>query len=187
MKMAYSAAIDRTNPTAFVFLIDQSGSTDERMETGETKAKFVSDVLNNTIYQLIIRCTRSEGVRNYFDVGVLAYNGNGVSSGFAGGLIGDSLHQISSLEAQPLRIEDRRRRVPDGAGGLVEETVRFPIWFDPVSLGGTPMCGGFRKTAEILASWCDGHMSSYPPTIITLPMANRRTEILSNWPKRFEK
>src|SRR5205807_942311 len=36
----------------------------------------------------------------------------------------------------------------------------------PVSAGGTPMCDGLRKTAELLVTWCDGHPSSYPPTII---------------------
>jgi hypothetical protein len=41
-----------------MFLIDQSGSMDEKMETGGTKAQFVADVLNKTLYELIIRCTR---------------------------------------------------------------------------------------------------------------------------------
>jgi hypothetical protein len=45
---------------------------DERMETEQTKAQFVADVLNKTLYQLVIRCTRPEGVRNYFDVGVIS-------------------------------------------------------------------------------------------------------------------
>jgi hypothetical protein len=39
--MAYSAAISRATPTAFMFLIDQSGSMEEKMETGSTKAQFV--------------------------------------------------------------------------------------------------------------------------------------------------
>ena len=42
--MPYSAAISRTEPTAFMFLIDQSGSMDEKMETGGSKAQFVADV-----------------------------------------------------------------------------------------------------------------------------------------------
>jgi hypothetical protein len=105
--MSYTAAIDRPNPAAFVFLIDQSGSMEEKLDTGQSKADFVADVLNKTIYQLIIRCTRADGVRNYFDIGVLAYGGNGVSSGFGGELHGSHIHPISSIEAKPLRIEER--------------------------------------------------------------------------------
>src|SRR5262249_16047903 len=130
--MSYTAAIDRANPAAFLFVIDQSGSIAEKMETGHSKAQFVADVLNNTLYQLIIRCTRADGVRNYFDVGVVAYGDSGVRSGFTGQLqTGQMLHPISSIEASPLRVEQRTKRVPDGAGGLADQSVKFPVWFDP--------------------------------------------------------
>jgi hypothetical protein len=164
--MPYTAQISRTEPTALLFVIDQSGSMDERMETGGSKAAFVADVLNKTLYQLVIRCTRADGVRNYFDVGVMAYGGNGVRSGFSGALSSGLLHPISAIESNPLRIEERNKRVPDGAGGLVDQATKFPVWFDSVSSGGTPMCEAMRKTAEVLVQWCDAHPSCYPPTII---------------------
>ena len=56
--MPYTAAIDRVNPSAFFFIIDQSGSMDEKMEEGDTKSRFLADVLNKTLYQLGIRCSR---------------------------------------------------------------------------------------------------------------------------------
>ncbi len=162
----YSAEISRTSPSAFLFVIDQSGSMDERMETEQTKAQFVADVLNKTLYQLVIRCTRAEGVRNYFDVGVIGYGGDTVQSGFAGALSGSILHSLSQIEANPLRIEERTKRVPDGAGGLVEQKTKFPVWFDAASSGGTPMSAAMRKAAEAVVEWCDAHPDSYPPTII---------------------
>ena len=51
--MAYSAEISRDNPTCILFVIDQSGSMDEKMITSKAKAEFVADVLNKTIYTLI--------------------------------------------------------------------------------------------------------------------------------------
>ena len=49
--MAYQAEISRDNPTCFLFVIDQSGSMDEKTETGTSKAQFVADVLNkNSIH-----------------------------------------------------------------------------------------------------------------------------------------
>lgn len=52
--MAYSAEISRDNPTCFLFVLDQSGSMDEQMETGRSKALFVADVLNKTLATLVI-------------------------------------------------------------------------------------------------------------------------------------
>ncbi|MBI2254761.1 MAG: VWA domain-containing protein [Proteobacteria bacterium] len=164
--MPYTADISRATPTCFLFVIDQSGSMDEKMDSGKSKAEFVADVLNKTLYQLIIRSTRADGVRNYFDVGVLAYGGSGVQPGFQGGLRGQVVYPLSTIEANVLRIEERQKRVSDGAGGLVDQTVKFPIWFEPVNSGGTPMCEAMRKAAEVLVDWCDAHSSSYPPTII---------------------
>jgi hypothetical protein len=121
--------------------------------------------LNKTLYQLVIRCTRADGVRNYFEVGVISY-GDSVRSGFAGALAGKILHPLSDIEANPVRIEERVKRVPDGAGGLVDQPTKFPVWFDPTSSGGTPMTAAMRTAAEAIGEWCDAHMTSYPPTII---------------------
>lgn len=136
------------------------------MSSGKSKAEFVADVLNKTLYQLVIRCTRSEGVRNYFDVGVVAYGGAGVGSGFKGPLASGVLHSLSAIEANVLRVEERKRKVDDGAGGLFEQVVKFPVWFEPTHNGGTPMCDGLREAAAVLVKWCDSHPNSYPPTII---------------------
>lgn len=165
--MAYEAPIQRSTPTAFLFLVDQSGSMGDRMAGSEkTKAQFVSDVLNRTFVDLITRCTKADGVRDYFEVGVIGYGGSGASMGLHGALASQVLHPISALEASPLRIEERKRRVDDGAGGLVEQTVKFPVWFEPQANGGTPMCDAIRRAGEELAVWCDGHPDSYPPTVL---------------------
>lgn len=164
--MPYTAEISRSQPTAFLFVIDQSGSMDERMPSGKTKADFVADVLNKTIYQLIIRSTKADGVRNYFDLGVLAYGGSGVGSGFGGSLASSVIHPLSAVEQNPLRIDTRTKRVDDGAGGLVDQTVKFPVWFDSKSSGGTPMCEALRQVAQQLVGWCNTHDRSYPPTVI---------------------
>jgi hypothetical protein len=109
--VAYGAEISRYSPACFLFVIDQSGSMDEKLEGGLTKSQFVADVLNKTLYQLVIRCTRSDGVRDYFDVGVIAYGGSGVASAFSGPLASQFLHPLSAIEANPLRVEERTKRV----------------------------------------------------------------------------
>lgn len=164
--MSYTAEISRDNPTCLLFVIDQSGSMDEKMATGKSKAEFVADVLNKTIYTLVTNCTKADGVRNYFDIGVVGYGGHGVGPGLGGALAGIIVHPITAVAASPLRVENRTRLEDDGAGGVLERRVKFPVWFDPMSSGGTPMRAALTKAAEALVEWCDTHSNCYPPTII---------------------
>ncbi|WP_175725911.1 vWA domain-containing protein [Burkholderia ambifaria] len=165
--MAYQAAIQRSDPTALLFLVDQSASMNDKMAGSErTKAQFVADVLNRTLASLIVFCRKSDGVRDYFDIGVLGYGGDTVANGFQGTLSQATLQPISLIEANPLRIEERKRKVDDGAGGLVEQSVKFPVWFEPNANGGTPMRAAILAAAETLAGWCDAHPKSYPPTVL---------------------
>jgi hypothetical protein len=164
--MTYQAEISRDNPTCLIFVIDQSGSMDEATETGTSKAQFVADVLNKTLYTLVTNCSKADGVRNYFDIGVIAYGGTTVSGGFGGALSSSVIHSIGAISDNPLRVEERLKKVDDGAGGIVEQKTKFPIWFDPTSSGGTPMRAALTKTLETTAEWSDAHPRSYPATIL---------------------
>ena len=164
--MAYQAEISRENPTCILFVIDQSGSMDEITDSGRSKASFVADVLNKTLYTLITSCSKSDGVRNYFDVGVIAYAGTQVMGGFGGALSEGIVHPIQAISENTLRVEERKKKVDDGAGGIVELKTKFPVWFDPKSQGGTPMRAALGKTIETVGGWCEQHPDSYPPTIL---------------------
>lgn len=164
--MPYTAEISRRQPSVFLFVIDQSGSMADVMSSGKSKAQHVADVLNRTLATLITRCTRAEGVRDFFEVGVIGYGGSGVGSGFEGELGRTILQPISAIEAAPLRIEERMKKQDDGAGGLVEVSVKFPIWFEARASGGTPMCEAITRAAEELVRWCDAHPDSFPPTVL---------------------
>ncbi|MGL5005578.1 MAG: VWA domain-containing protein, partial [Casimicrobium sp.] len=165
--MPYQAPIQRTDPTALLFLVDQSTSMADKMANSErTKAQIVADVLNKTLMQLITRCAKADGVRDYFDIGVIGYGGSGATNALAGKLATQILNPVSQLESSPIRIEERRRKMDDGAGGIVEQTVKFPIWFEPKADGNTPMCDAITAAAAELAAWCDAHPNSYPPTVL---------------------
>ena len=56
--------------------------------------------------------------------------------------------------------------MPDGAGGVNEEKIKFPVWFVPEATGGTPMKEALKVAAIELATWCDNHSDSYPPTVL---------------------
>lgn len=162
--MPYNAEISRTSPSCFLFLIDQSGSMQDAVG-GRTKAQGVSDAINRLLQNLVIKCAKSEGVRNYYDVGVIGY-GAQVGPAFSGELAGRGLVPISGIANAPARIEQRTKKVDDGAGGLVEQTIKFPIWFDPTANGGTPMCQALARAQDILQTWITLNTNGFPPVVI---------------------
>ena len=143
--MPYTAEISRANPTCFLFLIDQSGSMLEPIGggTGRRKAEGVADAINRLLQTLVIRCATGEEVYHRYDVGVIGY-GTLVGPGFGGTLAGKALVPIGDVANSPTRIDERTRKVEDGTGGLIDQTVKVPVWFGPVADGGTPMCEALR-------------------------------------------
>jgi hypothetical protein len=142
---------------------DVFGAGDARLRKADTLA----DVVNRTLHDLVIRCTKSEEIRNYYDVAILGYGASTelpVSSAF--GADGEVIKKISEIAEHPLRLEDRARKVPDGAGGLVEQTVRFPIWIEPQAGNGTPMCAALTEAKNIVGSWLADHPHSFPPVVL---------------------
>ncbi len=75
--LSYQAEISRTSPTAILMVMDQSTSMNHRLNSGQSKAAFLADVLNKTLYTIITNCSKSDGVRDYFHVGVVAYGAKG--------------------------------------------------------------------------------------------------------------
>lgn len=165
--VGYQAEISRANPTCFIFMIDQSGSMSDPMPGGRSKKQNVADAVNKLLANLTIRCAREEGVRAFFDIGVIGY-GSSVGSAFGGILKGESLVSISKIADVPLRVEERKKREPDGAGGIIEMNVKFPIWFEPVASGNTPMKEAFQLAYTWLSSWVQTHPTSFPPVVINI-------------------
>ncbi|HVK03106.1 MAG TPA: hypothetical protein VM490_06505 [Armatimonadaceae bacterium] len=167
--MAYTAEINRAKPTAFFFLIDQSGSMDDPygLDSGKRKCDAVADAINRLLSTLVLRCAKGEDVRDYFQVGVVGYGG-AVRTGFSGPLSQRQFVPISEVADNPLRVEQRMRKEDDGAGGLVERPVRFPVWFEPYANGNTPMTAAIEETRKIVQAWCELYPLSYPPVVINI-------------------
>ena len=65
-------------------------------------------------------------------------------------------------------METRKRRMPDGAGGVYEDEFQLPVWFDAVAQGNTPMHAAFSAVIAPLRAWVSQHPTSFPPIIINL-------------------
>lgn len=79
----YTQSITRSHRTAFILAIDQSGSMAEKLlfrGRQTTKAEAVAEVTNRLLFELIERARRSDEVRDYYDIAVLGYSGDGIVS-----------------------------------------------------------------------------------------------------------
>lgn len=169
--MPYIAEISRTHPSCFVFLIDQSGSMQDPFGSVsglKTKAMGVADAINRLLQNLVIKCTKSEGIRDYYHVSVIGYGGKGIGPAFTGSLKGKELVKISEIGNNPARLEERKRTVEDSRGEMVEQTFKFPIWFEPTSYGGTPMNAAIQKATSNVVNWLADHPDCFPPIVINI-------------------
>lgn len=168
--MSYQAEISRVNPSCFLFLIDQSGSMSDTFGTGEirkTKSESLADVLNRLLANLIIKCSKGDEIRDYFHLNIIGY-GSTVEKLFISSLSNQDVVPISAIANNPARIEERIKKIDDGAGGLIDTTIKFPVWLDPVSSGGTPMCKGLQYAKSIIEKWINDNPNCFPPIVINI-------------------
>src|SRR5271156_4559694 len=106
----YTAEISRTNPTSLLFLIDQSSSMDGPFggQAGKKKSEGVADAINRLLQNLVLKCAKSDGIRDYFHIGVVGY-GNEVKPVLAGSSKSRPLLPVSAIANAPLRVEQRKR------------------------------------------------------------------------------
>ena len=182
----YQKSAERANPACILFLIDQSFSMTEGLagstDPERTKIKFLATAVNRFISDLIGMCEKGEDMpRDYFYIGVIAYTTDRsnppnvlvgpVLQGKNGTLSSRDLVSVPDLFNDPLAIEDRMKKFDDGAGGLIDMPVKFPIWYqepDPMTMGGTPMCHALEYARGIAEAWCGSRPDSFPPVIVHL-------------------
>jgi hypothetical protein len=167
--MPYSTEINRTNPTCFIFLVDQSSSMLEPFagQADKQKSEGVADAINRLLQNLILKCAKSDGIRDYFYVGVIGYGGK-VLSALGGTLAGQTLVPISAIANNPLRVDQRTRRVDDGAGGILEQKFKFPVWVEAKAMGRTPMCEALKLAKQYLEVFLGRFAGCYPPLVINI-------------------
>src|SRR5262249_22818345 len=74
----------------------------------------------------------------------------------------------SAVANHPARIEERTKKEDDGAGGIAEIKVKFPVWFDAKAAGSTPMCEALKLAHSTLQKWVEAHPYSFPPIAINI-------------------
>ena len=170
MERSYSQSITREHRTAFLLLLDRSGSMRERVlfdGREVTKACAVAETANRFLFELTERARRSDGVRDYYDVAVLSYSGDAVES-----LLSERMEFISVSELARRRTEQsvwsREHRLPDGRMAIVTTTT--PRHILPHAEGRTPMYEAMWEAYELLRRWCaePRNAASFPPVVLNI-------------------
>lgn len=165
----YSARITRDNPAAFIFLIDQSGSMEEKMASGPvitTKAEVVAEVTNLLLREIVNRCRKEDGVADYFDIAAIGYSGEQASM-----LLSKEMFVTPSalnMAHCRKRTITRERLVMDGGTRLTTDNLNY--WIEPRAQGNTPMRAALEQALWLVERWCrkPGREGCYPPTLINI-------------------
>lgn len=147
--------ISSTNPCLIIFLIDQSGSMDERFgNSSHKKSQEVANAINELLYEVGLRCYSGSEVKNRFEIGLIGYGKDGkVNSGWEGDLSNKWVVSIKDIFDHPLG-EDGGR----------------PIWITPTADSATPMKKAFENAKRVCQDWINwgNHRDCHPPIIINI-------------------
>lgn len=153
------------NPGYIIFLIDQSGSMGENYTGGKNKAEFTSLVINRTINDLIFTNSAGDKIKDRVFISLIGYGGKG----------GNSVDDIrsdylSSFADSPLRIEKIKKKVSDGAGGLVEIEEEMAMYVEPTCPrnGLTPMAEALDFAKQLIEGWITKKPDNPAPVIINV-------------------
>lgn len=168
----YDAQITRLQPTALLVLIDQSGS----MSGGSSlidgvqrnKAEAAAYYLNSLLDELIGKCTKHDGLRDYIDICVLGYGKSSHKAApvWTGALAAETWVTIRQLDAhadkETIAISKKIRGVEQ------TQSITRRKWFEPVAENATPMGDALQQAAALLRQWVAQHPDSFPPIVINI-------------------
>lgn len=171
--MAYQEDITRLSPSAFLFLVDQSGSMGalfgrpSKSGSTQTKADVVAEAINSTVGEIINRCRKPEGIYDYFEIGIIGY-GQTTAAAFCWerGLAGKQMMPLSEID-RSVDIKYVEEEV-FSHGKTAKETIPFSVWLNPTAVGGTPMKSALELAQKSVADWVQQHQDSYPPIVINI-------------------
>jgi hypothetical protein len=171
--LPYQREISRDHKACILFLLDQSYSMVEPLGgSSHRKCDELAKAVNAWLYNMSIRASGNEGVRDYMDVGVIGYRTDQqanpiIGPALVGPLAGRELISITDIGNYPARIDTVVQQIRDEeTGELMEFPSESPIWVDPVAEGSTPMCHVLYHAYQILSQWIQQHPDSFPPIVI---------------------
>jgi len=157
----YSKQWSTATPGYLIFLIDQSSSMGHIWVGDKTFAQYTSEIINQTINELIATNAAGESVKNRVFITLIGYGGNhdvkDIRSDY-----------INNYSERPLRVDIFSKKVSDGSGGFIEMEMEVPIFLEPISSGLTPMSDAFKFAKKLIEGWITKKNDNPVPVIINI-------------------
>lgn len=148
-------------PGLLIFLIDQSGSMLLPFkDSPDSRTVFSTRVVNRVIDSIIQKNYNGDHAKDRCFIVAIGYSvgAKELCSGF-----------LSDLDNSPKRMETVKKKISDGAGGLVEIDKKMPIWVETIEEDGwTDMAAAFKMAKEIIENWVKDKPESPAPVIINI-------------------
>lgn len=147
-------------PGLLIILIDQSGSMTLNYEGNDSRTVFAARAVNRVINDIIESNFDGTEPKNRGFIVVIGYDLNAkvLCEGY-----------LKELYANPKRMEELTKKIPDGAGGLVETTVKMPVWVEPIKEDLlTNMKDAFSVAKKIVSAWIEDKPKNPAPVIINI-------------------
>lgn len=147
-------SITREHRALLLLALDFSGSMTSQFaaESSRRKADQMRNIAYSLLYELVERARRGDGVRNYYDIGVLCYRDDGVESAF-----GDRWYLPVT-------------RIADGEGDSFEQIVKAVALDRFEAEGATPMLAMMLRAEQIMSDWVKRreNQNSIAPILINI-------------------
>jgi hypothetical protein len=153
----YQEQLSSSKPGLIIIMIDQSGSMSD-VYASSTKAEFAALAVNRVIAEIITACTVGDEIKDRCYVAVVGYGSN-VNVLF--------LDKVSDL-AKNSNTTTVKKKVSDGAGGLVEVDEVVRVFVSPTANGGTPMTEAFQQAYKGVEKFVSSNPNSFPPIVINV-------------------
>ncbi|MDR0834023.1 MAG: VWA domain-containing protein [Candidatus Symbiothrix sp.] len=153
----YSKKLSSAEPGLIIICIDQSGSMEESYANGN-KAQFAAMAVNRVIGEIIAACTAGNTIKDRCWIAVIGY---GAKTEL------EFLNPASTL-AENANTMVVKKKISDGAGGLVEVDEIMRVFVNPVANGGTPMADAFREAVQGATGFISKFPNSFPPVVINI-------------------
>lgn len=155
-EMQWSSA----TPGLLIILMDQSGSMLNGYDGNDSKTVFAAKAVNRVIDTIIQKNFDGESPKNRCFISIIGYNHDvkELNSGY-----------LKELDANPIRVENLKKKESDGAGGIIEVDYPMPIWVEPITQdGATNMKGAFEMAKAIIEKWMQDKPGNPAPVIINI-------------------
>lgn len=165
----YSQRITRTRRTAIVLAVDCSTSMQEMTAINDmpmSKAEAIAFACNYLVDELMALATRHDGLRDYYDIAIIGYSGDGIES-----LLPDEgFNSIANLATIAPAARDYTFVCNDPLLGRCDISYAIRPWIEAKATGSTPMFEALTLASELVERWCadPANRNSFPPMVFNI-------------------